>query len=550
MRISEPDKPYFKFGRDFSDLMESYLKGDLESLPDTHQGQLAQSGLHYLPDPDPSLHVEHEIGGLLVPDQQITYIGYIDVACYVRDVEYLIGLGYDPDLYAILDHKTPKEDRWVKDARKLSIDTQMLLYAHWAFTEGPSREHDHIVVGHRSFVKTGPPRCVPTQVTLTRAHVEEAIQSRRQSAREIKRLTAVSDVNTVPDNRSACWEYGGCPHRAYCPVHNRTAAFFAGVEQISATPHEGRPMLNPTDAADVVIDVEPASNTVVDGTPLTTIPGLPTRAVNALVRAEITTIEQARALSKDDMRQIEGIGAGTLFKLWPLLHPPAEKRPEEPTTETRRTDERSESPMARLRRLGGLSKMRSHANPAVTTPAKQEAEPESDALSAVDRLRARRRASSAASAPPADKVETAMHIPVPEPEPDTVATVHAAVPDADVAEFTPYDAEAFGEAPEIASTTLYVGCAPRKGVDQDRVVLLEDLIAPYLDKFQSSTGLSHWSMVDFGKGVGVMVGLIAPDLAELVRGKTVIMSSFGNLNRALLDLLIPLADVVVQSTSG
>jgi hypothetical protein len=99
---------------------------------------------------------------------------------------------------------------------------------------------------------------------------------------------------------------------------------------------------------------------------------------------------------------------------------------------------------------------------------------------------------------------------------------------------------------------LYIDCVPDKGRDRD-YILLEDYIQPLLPQVidaynrgckRDDEKVPHYSLIPYARGPGFVAALVmsAPPVGTIVAN-----TRFPATN-AILEVLIPMADVVVRGT--
>lgn len=99
--------------------------------------------------------------------------------------------------------------------------------------------------------------------------------------------------------------------------------------------------------------------------------------------------------------------------------------------------------------------------------------------------------------------------------------------------------------------TLYIDCLPEKGV---AFTHLDDAIAPFCklaaenyqdEKTGKVTPVTHYSLIPFGKGPGMVAAYVLKNIAEVARG-VVVCDTRSPAATAVLEVLRPVADVVVR----
>lgn len=99
--------------------------------------------------------------------------------------------------------------------------------------------------------------------------------------------------------------------------------------------------------------------------------------------------------------------------------------------------------------------------------------------------------------------------------------------------------------------TLYIDCLPEKGV---AFTHLDDAIAPFCklaaenyqdERTGKTTPVTHYSLIPFGKGPGMVAAYVLKNIAEVARG-VVVCDTRSPAATAVLEVLRPVADVVVR----
>lgn len=128
------------------------------------------------------------------------------------------------DTPRVVDHKSTKDltAGYHLTAEGLQRHPQMLMYAAglWWDDKPPV-----VQVSHLYYRTQGDPagRALDTEVTWQQ--VEDAMGRIRDRSHDMLAHAKVAAANEVPYSRSACGKYGGCPHIAYCPVHQGASPF-------------------------------------------------------------------------------------------------------------------------------------------------------------------------------------------------------------------------------------------------------------------------------------------------------------------------------------
>lgn len=105
--------------------------------------------------------------------------------------------------------------------------------------------------------------------------------------------------------------------------------------------------------------------------------------------------------------------------------------------------------------------------------------------------------------------------------------------------------------PSAPTFTLYIDCLPEKGV---AFTHLDDAIAPFCklaaenyqdEKTGKVTPVSHYSLIPFGKGPGLVAAYVLKNIGEVARG-VLVCDTRSPAAAAVLEVLRPVADVVVR----
>lgn len=197
-------------GTEVHELAERWLL-EAKVPPDTKAGQILRAGLSYLPAPKtPNMEIEQRFEFDVRPD--ISVVGFMDVR--VR------GVG-------VWDLKTSGDiDRYSLTAPQLLEDIQAQLYA---YVEG-GEDQRAVPVSWVYFATKGASRAkaVPNVMPFDKA-LEGVDRVLRAGDKIIPlKLAPETDAADVPGNFKHCDSYGGCPHRAYCPIRATTFADMFG----------------------------------------------------------------------------------------------------------------------------------------------------------------------------------------------------------------------------------------------------------------------------------------------------------------------------------
>lgn len=185
--------------------IEDHLTGESE-VP---EGSLAQAALPLLPDKSEELLVEHGIN-MQVDETDIKYVGRVD----------LVVLS-DVDEPVVIDIKTTSNiAKWAMKPSKLSDDVQMNAYAMGVFLDY-APVADYVRVQHLYVQTRGRNISKSVGVRLTREHVEARWADIKESVYRMVDVEKEEFQNSIPANKSACSDYGGCPFANVCSASPR-----------------------------------------------------------------------------------------------------------------------------------------------------------------------------------------------------------------------------------------------------------------------------------------------------------------------------------------
>lgn len=215
--IKAPPHPSAALGSRVHKVLEDWLTSSV--LPDetTVEGSIARAGLHNLPPP---YIAETEGKREFQTPGGTEWVGYVDAFFFERDGAPVAPTYALPtDTPVILDHKTTADFGYAKNADSLKTDPQAVLYAYDTLNTYPHPHVDLRWVYYRT--KKNRPGSQVVSLRLTREHVDTQIEVIDTIAAEIHDIYR-SGVNPadLPPNLDACNMYGGCPHRAICPISN------------------------------------------------------------------------------------------------------------------------------------------------------------------------------------------------------------------------------------------------------------------------------------------------------------------------------------------
>lgn len=212
--LEDPPSPQQEFGTKLHSLQEKYLLTG--ELPPRHtpEGILASIGLPLLPKPGtPGLYVEEPFEATFdgIP---VTITGTKDFGVDPQDVSavgFLLG-----------DHKTARSKRYPKTKEWLRGNVQANLYAYtkWAQLYAQGFTKLNIVDKQWVYYYKEEREAEKVRAVDSLEHVAQQFDgvikpAVIKMARLVREAPRLSDV-PLPEDRTVCDSYGGCPHRARC----------------------------------------------------------------------------------------------------------------------------------------------------------------------------------------------------------------------------------------------------------------------------------------------------------------------------------------------
>jgi hypothetical protein len=187
-------------------ILEKWLKDGTPPDTWTPEGEIAASGLHFLPAPrTPTLVTEEKFH---FASQRAWYTGFKDFR--YRDANGLLHVG---------DHKTTKAFTWAKSLDEILCHSQALIYAVDEFRKNPN--DDRLALDWIYYRTTGSRKAEPRFQIVSRQTVAELFFTHVDPvAGEITKLhhevpSDASALDFTPDFR-ACNAFGGCPFLSIC----------------------------------------------------------------------------------------------------------------------------------------------------------------------------------------------------------------------------------------------------------------------------------------------------------------------------------------------
>ena len=182
-------------------VLEAYLRGEVESIDTSDEvGQIAASGLGYLPPVSSVLEIERSLeGDMALDDAPVPVQGYVDVI--------------DARSNEILDHKTTSSQRYIKTQKELRDNVQMIMYATAYLRRFPQESHvtlTHIYYGTKKRWSK------KVSVKVSREHVESQWSAIKETITQMIEVSRADNAGDAPTCYEACDNYGGCPYRGQC----------------------------------------------------------------------------------------------------------------------------------------------------------------------------------------------------------------------------------------------------------------------------------------------------------------------------------------------
>ena len=562
MGLPTKQKPSAALGEAVHTVLERYLDDGV--LPDTstQAGRIAAPGLQYLPKPgtvftevpmgsrgrgnaevdEDSLPVPGGMPRLVVAGMPVN--GFIDV------------LDLSGEHPVVLDHKSSSDLKWAKTQEDLMEDPQMVLYGTYALDvfSAMGLEAETVEAGHIVYLTKGAPAARKTTVALTRAHLASERKKMEKTVEEMKVTAQARTPASVEGEASVCDKYGGCDFRDKCGA----IGMFANASPFASMFKAQTPSQK---------ENEPMSN--VD--PLAAIAAL--RAKKAAAAANPAPAAPAPAAPGGDAAASILARYGVKASPAPATAPaPVAAPTPAPAVEAEEGEKKAvrkprdyQTKLAALEwtneQVGRMSaeSMRAAIDGSLNGKGYSVRPDGSIYVPSVGVLDT----STVAEVEEDEEEAFAGHVGVPEVAP---VAAHATLPEAStqaqlakmvsvpapvVATTVQHPAPVPVPVPQFV-LTLYIDCAPEKGRDKD-YILLEDYIQPLLPQVveaynrgckRDDEKVPFYSLIPYARGPGFVAALVmaAPPVGVIVAN-----TRFPATN-AILEVLIPMADVVVRGT--
>ena len=200
--------PAMLLGTEVHELLEKYLTTG--AVPEEGRASdIANAGIHLLPKPlKATVEGRIEIGFV---NMQPPLVGFVDV--YVPPEHTEDGI---PE---VIDHKTTSAWKWAKTEEQLRSDMQMIPYAAWALEESRCEQ---VRITHVQYLTKGSPEARRVSVVLTQKEVLTEWMGLVKVAKEMRETANTKKTEDVEGNASACGAFGGCPYQDICGALNKT----------------------------------------------------------------------------------------------------------------------------------------------------------------------------------------------------------------------------------------------------------------------------------------------------------------------------------------
>jgi len=119
---------------------------------------------------------------------------------------------------SVNDYKTTSSLRYAKTPGELLEDPQACSYVLSVFRDFPEADEfpvRFIYIHTANKIKVNV-RCVTA--LYTREQCESVFSDSVELVKQMVKYAEETDVDKVPGNSEACFDFGGCPHRAYCSM--------------------------------------------------------------------------------------------------------------------------------------------------------------------------------------------------------------------------------------------------------------------------------------------------------------------------------------------
>lgn len=203
MRKEEPGSIHFVIGSAYHKQAEDYTKEEtLPRKPFPSVETAVEEG--FIPPPHEHLHVERYITLEMLDD--VLCRGYVDLI----DARGLHKTPREP--LEVVDYKTASSWKWCKTPRELAVDPQLIIYARWCllhFDCGPE-----VIVRH-VYLRKNSNQVKSVFTTLTREYILDRYREIVEIVKDMRRQSELK-LHQVEPTHSACGMFGGCHFADEC----------------------------------------------------------------------------------------------------------------------------------------------------------------------------------------------------------------------------------------------------------------------------------------------------------------------------------------------
>jgi hypothetical protein len=420
-----PPTPATDRGTKVHGILESYLRGEGPIDATTEHGEIAQSGVRFLPEPgqgevESEFHIPFTLSGISEP---LEFFGKID---------YL-----DPGI--VIDHKTTSDFKYIKSEEVLRNDPQVILYSKAGCLKYDRPSIPVRYVYYRTAKGKKQARRSPAEkdLVISPEDLEKKVEALVEESRPLVTLRlAKVDPLSLPPTLERCGKYGGCHCRAKCTD------------------------LNSLDLLKVTLNM---SNETAPISKDSLLARLRAEATGAPAPAETPAVTAAVVQApKQEVIQTT------------IMHPPTVTETESPTAKLRRelaeaeaAEKAAEAEAARIEAARVEAEVRAKLAP--VEPAKTEEK------------RGPGRPPGAKNKAKGSKAPTQTEMPI---------------------------------------STLYVNCLPVG----EEIMSASEIFATVRETIKTATGIDHYKLIEYGKGVGAWSEAVRQYCEKDLRGQDLFLS--------------------------
>lgn len=138
-------------------------------------------------------------------------VGFVDV--------YIPPEHTEDGIPEVIDHKTTSAWKWAKTEEQLRSDMQMIPYAAWALEVSRC---DKVRISHVQYLTKGAPEARKVSVVLTMQEVLAEWTGLVALAKTMRETANIESAKDVEGNTNACGAFGGCPYQDICGALTKT----------------------------------------------------------------------------------------------------------------------------------------------------------------------------------------------------------------------------------------------------------------------------------------------------------------------------------------